>query len=120
MFTPFWRTRSTRPAGPAHRLSLQVEPLEDRTLPAVTGLPIAAIGGPLPVAVADVNGDGRPDIVTVNTDSNDVSVFLENADGTYQQTQSLAVGVAPSGVAVADLNGDGRPDIVTANAFTND
>jgi hypothetical protein len=35
------------------------------------------------VAVADVNGDGRPGIVTANSRSKDVSVLLGNGDGTF-------------------------------------
>jgi hypothetical protein len=70
------------------------------------------------VAVADVNGDGVPDILTANQDSNDVSVLLGKGDGTFQKAQSFCVGITPDSVAVADLNGDGKPDIVTANFGT--
>jgi hypothetical protein len=67
------------------------------------------------VAVADVNGDGIPDLV-VGSDqrSQGVSVLLGNGDGTFQRpkTFSVAAGSYPRWVAVADLNGDGKPDIV--------
>ncbi len=44
------------------------------------------------VAVADVNGDGRLDVVTANYYSADVSVLLGNGDGTFQAQQRFAVG----------------------------
>ena len=35
------------------------------------------------MAVADVNGDGKPDLVVANDGSNTVSVLLGNGDGTF-------------------------------------
>ena len=72
------------------------------------------------VAVADLSGDGKPDLVTANAFSDDVSVLLGNGDGTFQPEQRFAVGDFPNAVAVADLNGDGRLDLVTANPNTDD
>jgi hypothetical protein len=70
---------------------------------------------PFQVAVADLNGDGRPDIVTANRSDNSVGVLLRNPDGSFQTKETFATGRQPFSVAVADLNGDGIPDIVTAN-----
>jgi len=70
--------------------------------------PTIAIGsGVSAVAVADVNGDGNPDMVAVG---GSVSVFLGNGDGTFQAAINYAV--AGSSIAIADLNGDGKPDLV--------
>jgi hypothetical protein len=74
---------------------------------------------PTLVALADVNGDGIPDIVTANADDNTVSVLLGNGDGTFQNQQTFPVGPQPASVAVADVNGDGKLDIVTANYLDN-
>src|SRR5678815_4670509 len=71
--------------------------------------------GPVAVAVADLNHDGIPDLVTANAFSNDVSVLVGHGDGTFAAPQRVAVGNFPQSVAVADLNGDGIPDLVTAN-----
>jgi hypothetical protein len=75
---------------------------------------------PSSVAVADLNRDGFPDLVTANGGSNDVSVLLGNGDGTFQPQQRFAAGDYPISVAVADVNGDGFPDLVTANFISND
>ncbi len=72
---------------------------------------------PVSVAVADVNGDGRLDLITAN---NNVSVLLGKGDGTFQAEQRFAVGSVPFSVAVADVNGDGRLDLVTANGVSGD
>src|SRR5262249_16803526 len=59
------------------------------------------------IAVADLNGDGKPDLVTVSTFT---SVLLGNGDGTFQAPN--VVGYSGYGVAIADLNGDHILDLV--------
>ena len=71
--------------------------------------------GPNEVQVADLNGDGIPDIVAANYGSDTVSVLLGNGNGTFQPAQSFAAGSGPASVAVADLNGDGKLDLVVGN-----
>ena len=46
---------------------------------------------------ADVNGDGRPDLVTANDYSDDVSVLLGNGDGTFQAERRFPVGNGRAG-----------------------
>ena len=72
------------------------------------------------VAVADVNGDGHPDLLMTSRGSSYVSVFLGNGNGTFQSQQRFAAGDRPQAVVVADVNSDGRPDLVTTNAGSND
>src|SRR5581483_10570988 len=88
------------------------------------GCPAAsyAVGSfPYSVAVGDFNGDGKPDLVTANNESNNVSVLLGNGDGTFQPHQDYAVGSFPYSVAVGDFNGDGKQDLATAanNGYPN-
>jgi hypothetical protein len=71
---------------------------------------------PVSVAVADVNGDGKPDLIVANDGFlGSVSVLLGNGNGTFLAQQMFPAGVNPYSVAVGDLNGDGKPDIVVAN-----
>jgi hypothetical protein len=74
--------------------------------------------GPTPrsVALVEVSGDGRLDIVTPNLSSNNVSVLLGNGSGGFAAATNFAVGTGPYSVALGDVNGDGRLDVVTANA----
>jgi uncharacterized membrane protein len=77
------------------------------------------------IVVADVNGDGKPDLVVVNgcsaTDCSTavVSVLLGKGDGTFKKAVPYSLGVASvfhGHVAVGDLNGDGKPDLVVATS----
>jgi len=77
----------------------------------------------LSIAVADVNGDGKPDLLVANlcvSNSNcsngTVGVLLGNGDGTFQAAVIYGSGGAnASSIAVADVNGDGKPDLLVAN-----
>src|SRR5207249_1755671 len=75
---------------------------------------------PLSVAVADVSGDGIPDLVTANYSDGTVSVLLGEGHGSFGPQQTFNVGRGPGAVVVADVTGDGIPgdgipDLVTAN-----
>jgi len=73
--------------------------------------------GPLSIAVADLNGDGKPDLAVVNDFGSNVSVLLNHGDGTFAAKVDYVTAYAPDSVAVADMNGDGKPDLVVANAY---
>jgi len=72
------------------------------------------------VVVADLNRDGKLDVVCANRDSNSVSILHGVGDGTFGARVDVPCGTAPWGVAVADLNRDGRLDIAVVNASSND
>ena len=75
----------------------------------------AAGPGPANVAAADVNGDGKPDLITANYSSDNVGVLLGHGDGTFASQSAFAAGPGPQSVVAADVNGDGKPDLITAN-----
>jgi hypothetical protein len=75
------------------------------------------------VAVGDVNGDGRPDLigtivcfVSTNCTNGSVGVLLGNGDGTFQAVVRYpSNGTSANSVAITDVNGDGKPDLLVAN-----
>jgi hypothetical protein len=99
---------------------LLLEALEDRTVPSfIAPVNYAAGTGPQAVVTADVNGDGRLDLITANAGSSNISVLLGNSNGTFGAAQTYTTGEGPAAVAVGDFNGDGKLGIVTANEGDN-
>jgi hypothetical protein len=85
-----------------------------RTITLATG---ASPGG---VEVADLNGDGRPDLIVTN-ESGSVSIFLNDGAARFHAPPGspFAAGPSPNDVAIADFNGDRRPDLAIANHDTH-
>jgi hypothetical protein len=85
-----------------------------RTFPASQGTKPHTHG----VALADVNGDGRLDVLTTNVDDDAVSVLLGDGAGGLAPAKSspFPAGRQPyEGLSVGDVNGDKRPDVVVPN-----
>jgi hypothetical protein len=79
---------------------------------------------PLSLATADFNNDGLQDLVAANfgtfpNDHGNVSVLLNNGNGTFQSAVNFTAGDFPDFLATADFNGDGNQDIVVADFGTN-
>ncbi len=89
----------------------------DGTLGTRTDVPVA--NGPAAVAIADVNGDGRQDLVVASSNTNILSVRLGNGDGTFGDLVQYPTGTYPRSMVAADLTGDGALDVVTANYNSN-
>ncbi|NDY93961.1 FG-GAP-like repeat-containing protein [Ideonella livida] len=73
--------------------------------------------GSAAMAMADVDGDGRTDLVALLADPSRTYTFLQQADGTLGVGQADtgstdAAGYTAFPVALADFTGDGRPDLV--------
>ena len=80
------------------------------------------VGGSTPVwaAVADFNGDRKPDLAISVTTTNSVAVLLGNGDGTFQPAVNYTVGSGPQGINTGDVNNDGKQDIVSADECGDD
>src|SRR5207248_1503974 len=81
---------------------------------------LAAGSHPRALVSADVNGDGKNDLIAANFGGNSVSVLLGNGNGTFQSRRTFAVGASqtyPVSVAVADVSGDGNKDLIVANGI---
>jgi len=59
----------------------------------------------------DVNGDGRPDLLVAQPDSGQISVYLQQPDGSLAAPETFPTLAGVSEIAAADWNGDGKPEI---------
>ena len=102
--------------------------------PAVTyatnGYDVLNYNQPRQVAIADLNGDGKADVVVPNwcdvsvligcPDGATVSVFIGNGDGTFQAATTYDTNAYFAiSVAVTDVNRDGKPDVVVAHGCSS-
>ena len=82
-------------------------------------IPVGSNLGLADTLLADLDGDGNPDIVTANATAGSVSVLKGNGDGTFRSPAAYPVGANPNAVAYSDFNGDQKLDLVTANTGGN-
>src|SRR5262245_1000032 len=67
------------------------------------------------LAVADVSGDGRLDLVVTNYTSGTVAVLRGSGTGLFRRPVTYAAGPVPTSLSLADFNGDDIPDLAVAN-----
>ncbi len=66
-------------------------------------------------AIADVNGDGKADLITSGTHLKALEVYLGNGDGTFGDSISSSRSSGCQALVAADMNGDGIQDVVVAS-----
>jgi FG-GAP-like repeat len=102
------RSLGSASAGPS-----SFAPAKIYALPAVTG-------SVKNLAVGDVNGDGRADVLVIlggqSATSGGAYLYLANADGTLKTPVQIDAAVNIRSVAMGDLNSDGRSDIALGSA----
>lgn len=79
---------------------------------------------PYSIAKADVNGDGKMDLITANVGTSPnyigtLTVLTNNGGGIFSSNANYTVGRGCQSVVTTDVNGDGRLDLICANSGTN-
>jgi hypothetical protein len=116
---PGWGQRHHRRRGSRRAATYRpnLEALEDRCLLSFSPAVNYGVGAyPLDTVAGDFNGDGKADLVTVNSTS--VSVLPGNGDGTFGAAQTVAADSGLRSAAADDFNGDGRLDLVITSSVT--
>jgi gliding motility-associated-like protein len=94
--------------------------------PSVSNISMASSGtvatgsAPTCIAVADFDGDGKPDMVATNNSASTISLYRNTTSTsgitpTFDTQYIITTGTAPRHAVVADFNGDGKPDIAVVN-----
>jgi hypothetical protein len=84
-----------------------------------TGKGVEANGGQAisEIAVGDVDGDGKADLVVTQAISENTLFFRGNGDGTFSSGPQIGVGFSGDDVVLVDLDGDGKLDLVTSGQY---
>jgi hypothetical protein len=67
------------------------------------------------IELGDFNGDGKLDLITANSSSASISMFLGEGTGYFQAAVNYPIGTNPFSLAVGDFNGDGKLDIAVVS-----
>jgi hypothetical protein len=81
--------------------------------------PYQRVNQHMALAAADLNGDGRDDLIFANESLDRVSITYAQAGQSFVQDRNNGI-LAPGAVVVSDLNRDGLRDLIVANSGSND
>ncbi|HUI09547.1 MAG TPA: FG-GAP-like repeat-containing protein [Bacteroidota bacterium] len=73
------------------------------------------------IALGDVDGDGKADLVVPNTDLGTVAVFVNKSNPgsiAFEQPLTYATGNGSMSINIGDMDGDGIPDLVIGNFYS--
>lgn len=78
---------------------------------------------PWAISSGDLDGDGKPELVVVNSASNTLSIYMNTSSEagviSYDTKVDYTTGADPFSVAIGDLDGDGKPDLAVGNTGDN-
>lgn len=94
---------------------------DNTTISANTFTPVGNYGSgmyPFAITICDLNDDGKPDLLTANSQGNSMSVLKNTSTSSsvsFAQKIDFATGADAKRIVTGDLDGDGKPDIVVCN-----
>lgn len=71
------------------------------------------------LTLGDIDGDGNVDLLTPDSQSSSIALFLGNGDGSFGSRLSTPTSTAPTALVSGDINGDGQLDLVSVNGASN-
>ena len=112
------------PRSPRRRAGFhpRLEALEGRVVLSF-GSPITtSVTQPLVQAIADLNGDGKPDLVVASQSGLEIEVMMGKGNGHFGSPAYYSIPGywQTTALAVADVNRDGKPDIIAAGNVYQD
>ena len=85
----------------------------DGTYRAASTIPLGL--GPAAIALANLHGTGKLDLIALNSTDKTLSILAGNGDGTFGALQRYSLAASPHAVLVGDFNGDGKADLAIAS-----